>query len=100
MRSVKWTGLILGILIGVSAVTASAQGIVVQVRPPGAIVERHGRAPGRGYVWVPGYQRWDGRSYGWVPGRWVVPPRPHARWVPNRWVRHGNGWAFREGRWR
>ena len=99
MRFTKWTGFILGILILAGATSASAQ-VVVQVRPPHAIVERRGPAPGRGYVWIPGYQRWDGRGYVWTPGRWERPPRRHARWIPSRWVRRGNRWVFREGRWR
>ena len=99
MRSKKWTALVLGALIGVNAAAASAQ-VVVQVRPPRAVVERRSSPPGRGYVWVPGYQRWDGRAYGWVPGRWEIPPRPRAHWVGPKWERQRNGWVFREGRWR
>ena len=99
MRSVRWAGIIALLLIGFTAVTASAQ-VVVRVRPPAAIVERHGRPPGSGYVWVPGYHRWDGNAYAWVPGKWDMPPRAHSSWVPSRWVRHGNTWEFREGHWR
>jgi len=99
MRFTKWMGLVLGSFILASAASAAAQ-VVVQVRPPRPIVERRGPAPGRGYVWVPGYQRWNGRGYVWAPGQWQRPPRAHAHWVQGRWVRHGHGWEFREGYWR
>src|SRR5262249_26070498 len=82
MRINKWLGLLIAPFILVPATSAFAQGIVVQVRPPHAVVEHRGHAPGPGYVWVPGYQRWDGSRYAWVPGQWQQPPRTHARWVP------------------
>jgi WXXGXW repeat (2 copies) len=78
---------------------AEAQ-VVVQVAPPRAMVERRVPAPGRGYVWTPGFQRWDGRAYVWQPGAWVMPPRRHARWVAPHWVHRRGGWVFTEGRWR
>jgi WXXGXW repeat (2 copies) len=99
MRFTKWTGFVLGSFILASAASAAAQ-VVVQVRPPRPIVERRGPTPGRGYVWVPGYQRWNGRGYVWAPGQWQRPPRARAHWVPGKWVRHGHGWEFREGYWR
>ena len=98
MRFIKLTGLVLGSLLLVNAASAAAQ-VIVQVRPPHAFVERRGHPPGPGYVWVPGYQRWDGRGYVWTPGQWRRPPRPHAHWVPSRWVKHGHVWQFREGYW-
>lgn len=79
---------------------AMAADVVVTIRPPHVLVERRGRAPGPGYVWIDGYQRWDGRAYAWVPGRWDRPPRPHAHWVAHRWVRRGRGWVMVEGHWR
>ena len=78
---------------------ADAQ-VTVQIGPPRPRVERRVPAPAPGYVWTPGYQRWDGRAYVWVPGAWVRPPRPHARWVPARWVHRRGGWMFVEGHWR
>src|SRR5207249_3685273 len=78
------------------AMTASAQQVVVRVAPPRPLVERRVVAPGRGYIWTPGYHRWDGRAYVWAPGAWVMPPRPHARWVAPRWQRAHHGWVFGE----
>ena len=74
--------------------------VVVQVRPPRPLVERRVAAPGRGFIWVPGYHRWDGRAYVWVPGAWMRPPRAGVVWVRPRWVHRRHGWVFIEGRWR
>jgi WXXGXW repeat (2 copies) len=84
-------------LLVVSAVSAR---VVVKVAPPVPVIEAPIPAPGRGYVWTPGYYRWDGRMYVWVPGAWVVAPRPGVRWVPAHWMRHHGGWVFVEGHWR
>jgi hypothetical protein len=78
---------------------AEAQ-VTVQIGPPRPLAERRVPAPGPGYVWTPGYHRWDGRAYLWVPGAWVRPPRPRAHWVPARWVHRRGGWVFVEGHWR
>ncbi|HEX5229067.1 MAG TPA: YXWGXW repeat-containing protein [Bryobacteraceae bacterium] len=92
---------VMGILFaGVLAAGAFGQEVVVRVHPPRAVVERRVPAPGPGYVWVGGYQRWDGNAYVWVPGRWDRPPRPHARWVAHHWVHRHGGWVMVEGHWR
>ena len=54
---------------------------------------------GKGYVWVPGYHRWDGSHYVWEKGRWDRPPHEHARWIAPRWVRRRDGYVFVEGHW-
>jgi hypothetical protein len=82
------------------AASAMAADVFVQIGPPRPPVERRLIAPGPGYVWTPGYQRWDGRAYVWVPGAWVRPPHRHARWERPRWVHRHGGWVFVEGRWR
>lgn len=74
--------------------------VVVRVGPPAPIVERRPVAPGRDYVWIEGYHRWDGARYVWVPGRWDRPPRPHAVWVAHRWVHRHDGWVLIEGHWK
>ena len=80
--------------------TAICADVVVRVAPPAAIVETRPVAPGEGYVWVPGYHRWDGNAYVWTGGTWQRPPHPHARWVAHRWVHRHGGYVFVEGRWR
>src|SRR5262245_13854122 len=74
MRFTKWPALILGSFLLVSEASATAQ-VVVPGRPPHSRFQRRGRPPGRGFVWVPGFQRWDGRGYVWTPGSWQRPPR-------------------------
>jgi hypothetical protein len=79
---------------------SNAQEVYVRVGPPAPIVERRPVAPGREYVWVEGYHRWDGARYVWVPGRWDRPPHPHAVWVAHHWVHRQGGWVLIEGHWR
>lgn len=88
--------------IALTAQIALAQGVVVRVPPPPPPPNRGvvGRAPHPGFVWTPGYQRWNGRRYVWDPGRWVQPPRRGAVWVQPRWIQRGNQWVFHPGRWR
>lgn len=93
-------GLIAFVFAGLLAALPLAAQVVVRVAPPAPVYERALPAPGPGYVWTPGYHRWDGRAYAWAPGAWVVAPRPHAHWVRARWIRRGGGWVFVEGRWR
>jgi len=93
-------GLIAAAFAAALALSASAQEIIVRTAPPRPLVERRVAAPGRGYIWTPGYHRWDGHAYVWAPGAWVLPPRPHAHWVGAHWVRRHHEWVFVEGRWR
>jgi hypothetical protein len=88
------------VFVGALAFNAAAGEIVVQIRPPHAIHESRGRPPGRDYVWVSGYHRWDGNSYAWNAGRWEQPPRRHTHWEAHRWVHRNDGWVLVEGHWR
>jgi hypothetical protein len=88
------------VFAGALALNAIAGEIVVRVGPPRPMHERRERSPGRDYVWVNGYQRWDGNAYAWNRGRWDRPPRPHARWEAHRWVHRRDGWVMMEGHWR
>lgn len=74
--------------------------VFVRTAPPRAVVQTRPPAPGRGFIWTPGYQRWDGRSFVWAPGAWVRPPRAGARWTAARWQRRRGGWVFVGGHWR
>ena len=82
------------------ALSAGAAEIFVRVGQPRPIRETRVVSPGRGYVWTPGYHRWDVRAYGWQPGAWVMPPRPRAHWVPAHWAHRRGGYVFVEGHWR
>jgi hypothetical protein len=87
----------LGLMLAIGAANAE---IYVQVGPPRPVIERRVPAPGPGYIWTPGYHRWDGHAYVWTAGAWVQPPRPHARWVAHHWVHRPGGWVLVEGHWR
>jgi hypothetical protein len=102
-RIVKSTAaaLLVSATLTVSSACAAPQGrVYVRVGPPAPIVETRVVAPGPGYVWVPGYHRWDGRAYVWVPGVWQRPPHGHAHWVPAHWVHDRHGWYVVNGHWR
>ena len=74
--------------------------VVVPQAPPTVRVEAQTVAPGAGYIWQPGYWRWNGATYVWVSGGWVRPPRTTAVWVPGHWVNRGAGWVWIPGHWR
>ena len=74
--------------------------VYVRTGPPPIRAEVVGVAPGPGYVWLPGYYRYDGGGYLWVGGRWDRPPRRNARWERGHWQRDRRGWYYVEGRWR
>jgi len=87
--------------IGMAAAqTASARvavGVSIGVAPPPVVVERVGFRPG--YVWAPGYWRWNGGRHVWVGGVFV-PARPGRAYVPAAWVHVGPAWRFHGGYWR
>ena len=63
--------------------------------PPRVIVVPAAR---RGYVWAPGYWRWNGRQHVWIDGRWMR-ERRGVQWVPAHWEQRGNRWHFEDGHW-
>ena len=95
------SAIVFTVMIATSSACAAPRGrVYVRVGPPAPVVERVVVAPGPGYVWTPGFYRWDGRAYAWVPGRYVLPPRARAVWVPGHWTRERHGWFWVEGHWR
>jgi hypothetical protein len=52
----------------------------------------------RGYVWAPGYWRWNGRRYTWVAGHWMRERRA-SRWVAPHWDERNGRYHFVGGRW-
>lgn len=69
----------------------------IDVRPPPPRVIAV-PAPRAGYVWAPGYWRWNGRKHVWVEGRWVR-ERRGEHWVPAHWEERHGRWHFEEGHW-
>lgn len=91
----------LAVLFGLTLCpAASFAQIAIRIGPPARQYEHRGRAPGQGYVWIGGYQRYDNDHYVWVPGRWDRPPQEHQRWVNHKWHHRGDHYEMQEGHWR
>lgn len=84
-------------LLGSALPAWSAVGIDIEVAPPAPrVVEVP--PPRAGFVWAPGYYRWDGHQHVWVDGRWLA-ERRGFHWVPEHWdERHGR-YHFEAGHW-
>jgi hypothetical protein len=54
--------------------------------------------PRSGYIWAPGYWRWEGRRHVWMDGHWQM-ERPGHYWVAERWVQEGRHWRMEPGHW-
>jgi hypothetical protein len=84
-----------------AAGTAAHAQVYVRIGPPPpAPREVVPPPPHPGYVWRPGYHRWDGARYVWVPGNYAAPPRPHAYWAPGHWRNTPRGYVWAGGHWR
>jgi hypothetical protein len=79
---------------------ASFAQVVIRIGPPPPVYERRGPPPGEGYVWQPGYHRYDGAHYAWTPGHYEQPPRRGQRWVAHHWVHRHGQYVLVEGYWR
>jgi len=82
-----------------ASMAAGAQ-VVIRLGPPAPIHEEMGPPPHEGWVYQPGYHRYDGEHYVWVGGTWVEPPHPHAQWVAGHWSHRGEGYVWVDGHWR
>ena len=91
--------LVAGFALAASA-AANAQVFVRIGPPPPRVHEVVPRPIHPGWVWQPGYHRWDGARYVWVPGVYAAPPRPGVRWVPGHWRNTPRGYVWIEGHWR
>jgi WXXGXW repeat (2 copies) len=79
-----------------TSVPAAAQ-VYITVAPPAPIVETAPASPGAGYVWVPGYYRWNGSRYVWVHGHYV---RHAGHWCTGKWHHNAaRGWWYAQGHW-
>lgn len=84
-----------------ACVVAPPRGVVfVRTRPPAALVEVRGTAPGPGHVWISGYHAWQGGAYVWIPGHWDRAPHTRAVWVSGTWKHHRDGWYWVDGHWK
>jgi hypothetical protein len=92
-------GAVLAVAVVSLPIAGNAARLVVDVgvAPPPERVEVV-PAPRAGYVWAPGYWRWDHGHHVWVRGYWVRERRGY-HWVPHRWEQRGERWHFNAGRW-
>ena len=71
--------------------------IEIGVPPPAPRYERV-PPPREGYIWAPGYWRWEGEHHVWSNGRWKR-EHPGSHWVAERWEERGGRHHFEPGRW-
>lgn len=83
----------------VNALPAHAGLIDIEIEPPHRPPPHERVPPPRhGFVWAPGYWRWEGHRHVWEPGHWERERHGH-HWVPARWVQVGRHYRFEEGHW-
>ncbi len=51
-----------------------------------------------GYVWAPGYWRWEGNRHVWAEGHWMEARRGY-HYVPEHWEQRNGRHHFEPGRW-
>lgn len=92
-------GLLLTVLIALSAASFAQVFVSVRVGPPALPIYAQPLCPGPGYMWTPGYWGWnDDGGYYWVPGTWVVAP-VGMLWTPGYWGWGGGFYAWHPGYW-
>ena len=90
-------GLLLAIGAAMAPAASQAAEVIIGVAPPPVRVEVAPRVR-VGYVWSPGYWRWNGNRHIWVAGYWVH-ERPGWRWTSAHWVANGPHWHYVPGYW-
>jgi|GEM_PF-936278 len=89
----------LAAVLWLGSVAPASAGIGIDVRiappPPRVVVVPPPRA---GFVWAPGYWRWNGRRHVWVEGHWLR-ARRGFHWVPEHWVERRGHYRFVPGHW-
>ena len=86
--------------LGATAVPALAEvnfSIDLMVAPPPLRYEPV-PPPRVGFVWAPGYWRWDGHRHVWMGGRWLE-ARPGYHYVGERWEHRDGRHHFEPGHW-
>lgn len=87
-----------GLLISAS-LAANAQIAVRIGPPPPPPVEVVPVVPHPGWVWQPGFWRWNGFRYVWIRGAYIQPPFWGARWIPGHWRPTPTGYVWVPGHW-
>lgn len=99
----KMNNKVLAIAGGLFLSASLAAGAQIAVRigpPPERPVEVIPANPHPGWVWQPGFHRWDGARYVWVGGHYAEPPYRGAHWVEGHWRQSPRGYVWVEGHWR
>ena len=89
------------VLIAPAMVTPAAAQVELNVSigvPPPAPVYEVVPVARAGYVWAPGFWRWDGGRHVWAAGHWMEERRGY-HWVPDRWAHGGATWRHEVGHW-
>jgi len=97
-KQILGCGLVLALGAMFAPAMSQAGEVIIGVAPPRARVEVVPAAR-VGYVWAPGYWRWNGYRHVWAGGYWVR-SRPGWRWAPTHWVAYGPRWHYVPGYWR
>jgi len=85
------------LFLGAMSPVHAQVGIDIQIAPPAPRV-LVAPPPRPGWVWAPGFWRWDGYRHVWVDGHWMH-ERRGFHWVPEAWIpRHGR-YHFVPGHW-
>jgi hypothetical protein len=97
-NALRGTMLCLALGLGAASLPAfAASRVVIRVAPPAMQVEEV-PAPRAGYVWAPGYWRWQNRQHVWAKGHWER-ERRGQRYESPRWEQKGDRYQFAPGRW-
>jgi WXXGXW repeat (2 copies) len=96
-RAVQGTLLSLILVGGISAGSALARGVVIEIAPPAPQIEVIPTIR-PGYTWAPGYWNWQHNQHVWVGGRSIRARRGYD-WAPDRWNQVNNRHEFERGHW-
>ena len=97
VRSLLAAALLAGGLVA-PMISQAGVDLDINVGPPAAVVETPPPPPQPGYVWAPGYYRWDGGRHVWEPGHYM-PPHPGHHWVADHWEPRGPHYHYVPGHW-
>jgi hypothetical protein len=75
----------------------SGVGVDIEVAPPPPFAIE-APPPRPGYVWAPGFWRWEGHRHVWVGGHFMRERRGY-HWAPDHWKEHGGRYHYERGHW-
>ena len=96
-RTVQSVLLSLILVGGISAGSALARGLTIEIAPPAPQVEVIPTLR-PGYAWAPGYWNWQRNQHVWVKGH-SMRARNGYDWAPDRWNQVNNRHEFERSHW-